>query len=511
MICSYCDSRVSPVPDNGVCPHCGGVLDKPKFPDPPIGKYKDAAGYIEIGEKSVTFCRKHFFKAHKKTVPYSEIYAVAYQPGKPFDSGYLCIRQWQDRHLPMPAGARDVIWDPTGVYFTQHRNAQFHKVYMFLRQCADIACRANASWQRDENTLCGRYPVFYGYMEFGPKSLTVHKESKLLPKTERTIAYDEIAQVAFLEGKGSQRGGLSIRVRNENKDLDRALRNAVIDDASIDFLAFFNDKMREIYQQLTAHAEQNKIRWAQENSKDPQDSVSVELPAFPECLKPLQEGSEEQELAEKRRALRASGQVYCPHCLSTSFTVDKQQPSMRYIPFRSPLAALFRLMRELLFLSSHAINGDMCVCLRCGGTWFSKRWELGERHVELVSRYLGAYPQLELAGADGASLLLTRSQVSLQFPEKKGCVIPFRSLVHADLRKSNGLPYGQLTLRIKANKMRPLPRSVDDARKENYSIVYTEELQESFTQVYAVLMAIIEENKKSGSDPAKIKQNSTHR
>lgn len=386
MICLYCNSRVSPVPDNGVCPHCGCVLDKPKFPDPPIGKYKDAAGYVEIGEKNVTFCRKHFFKAHKKAVPYSEIYAVAYQPGKPFESGYLCIRQWQDRHLPMPAEVQDVIWDPTGVYFAQHRNAQFHKVYIFLRQCADIACRANASWQKDENTLCG---------------------------------------------------------------------------------------------------------------KDPQND-SVELPAFPECLKPLEEGSEEQKLAERRRVLRASGQVYCPHCLSTSFTVDNQQPSMRYIPFRSPLAALFRLMRELLFLTNHAINGDMCVCLRCGGTWFSKRWELGERHVELVSRYLGVYPQLELAGADGASLLLTRSQVSLQFPEKKGCVIPLRELAHADLRKSNGLPYGQLTLRIKANKMRPLPRSVDDARKENYSIVYTEDLQESFTQVYAVLMAIIEENKKAG-------------
>lgn len=496
MKCPYCDSLVDPVPDNGACPHCGGVWDEPKFPDPPIGKYKDAAGYIEIGEKSVTFCRKHFFKAHKKTVPYSEIYAVAYQPGKPFAAGYLCIRQWQDRHLPMPAEVQDVIWDPTGVYFAQHRNAQFHKVYTFLRQCADIACRANASCQKDENTLYGRYPVFYGYMEFGPKSLTVRKDAKLLPKTERTIAYDQIAQVAFLEAKGSQRGGLSIRVRNENKDLDHALRNAVIDDASIDFLAFFNDKMREIYQQLTAHAEQNKVRWAQESGKDPQDSVNVELPAFPECLKPLEEGSEEQQLAEKRRALRSSGQVYCPHCLSTSITVDNHQSFGRYTPLRSPLAALFRLTGELLFYGSRAINGDICVCLRCGSTWFSKRWELGERHVELVSRYLGAYPQLELAGTDGACLQLTRSQVSIRFPEKKDYVIPLRELVQADLRKSNGSSYGWLTLRSEANKMRPLPQSLEDARKEKYAIVYTEELQESFAQVYAVLLAIIEENKK---------------
>lgn len=26
MNCPYCDSRVSPVPDNRVCPHCGGPL-----------------------------------------------------------------------------------------------------------------------------------------------------------------------------------------------------------------------------------------------------------------------------------------------------------------------------------------------------------------------------------------------------------------------------------------------------------------------------------------------------
>lgn len=37
MICPYCDSRITDLPDNHVCPHCGGPLKEEKAEDNQLG------------------------------------------------------------------------------------------------------------------------------------------------------------------------------------------------------------------------------------------------------------------------------------------------------------------------------------------------------------------------------------------------------------------------------------------------------------------------------------------
>ena len=275
MICPYCDSRIGVLPDNRSCPHCGAPLsaekqNKPIFPEPPIGVYKDAAGYLEIGKDTVTFFRKPFFRGYKRTIPFEEIYAVSYNPGADFCAGYLCVRQWQDRHLPMPTRVQDVVTDATGVYFKKSQNEKFYIVYTFLKQCADIADCANGDWCTQQTQLYGRYPGYYGYMEFGAQALTVYKNGFLMPETRRVIAYHEIAEVAFCEAKGSDRGGLSVRHRNDDKRIDQALRNAVTDETSIDFVFSSNDRMKKIYSFLAEYSDENNRRWAQESRKGDQ-------------------------------------------------------------------------------------------------------------------------------------------------------------------------------------------------------------------------------------------------
>ena len=166
MICPYCDSLIRELPNNRTCPQCGAPLaaswaeeqknqnhahtakekeSTPKicFPEPPVGVYKDGASYLELTEDSVVFFRKYFIKGHKRIIPYSDIYAVAYEPGATFSCGFLCVREWKDRNIPLVKSSTDAVSDETSIYFIKERNQMFHNVYEFLKQCANLRRSTN--------------------------------------------------------------------------------------------------------------------------------------------------------------------------------------------------------------------------------------------------------------------------------------------------------------------------------------------------------------------------------
>ena len=146
------------------CPYCGGVglngnccafcgvqlisedtadqkaKKELKFPEPPIGIYKDAAGYIEIGDHSVTFLRNLWPLAPKSklTIPFDEIYAVSYAKGVTLNSGFLCVRSWQDRYIPLCDNSTDAVLDKTSVYFRKTKNEEFYRLFVFLKECENI-------------------------------------------------------------------------------------------------------------------------------------------------------------------------------------------------------------------------------------------------------------------------------------------------------------------------------------------------------------------------------------
>ena len=145
MICPYCDSRIGVLPDNRSCPHCGAPLGvvkhrKPQFPEPPLGIYKGVSGYIEIGTCSVSFSKKFPFNDRIScVVPYEDILDVALEPPTVFFAGFLCVRRWQDRQIPLARKWMESANDATSVGFHFDKRKDFLQVYEFLKQCADIA------------------------------------------------------------------------------------------------------------------------------------------------------------------------------------------------------------------------------------------------------------------------------------------------------------------------------------------------------------------------------------
>jgi hypothetical protein len=218
-----------------------------------------------------------------------------------------------------------------------------------------------------------------------------------------------------------------------------------------------------------------------------------------ECGSKLDGVPKEQDFAAKRQALRAAGQAYCPCCLSTSISLQNGYRRYRsYTPNKSVFALIIDIIGKSYVFAHDRIYGDKCVCLSCGNEWYSKRWGLQERYAEHTEKLLGAYPALNFTGLDGTYLQLTKTQVMIKLSKRKGCVIRYDDLAMVDCRESKGLLYGRLTLRNRRGRRRPLPTTLDAARKDKFTILYTEGFQEGFAQVYAALNAIVEENKKAG-------------
>ena len=149
MKCPYCDSRVSPVPDNRVCPHCGGTLGgverkkKFPFPKPPLGVNKGIWGCMQIEDQGIRFIKKPLFcEKTDSFILYEDILRVQFIPDTFWTMGLLSIRSKQDRELPFPSCLSDGISDSTSIGFYYDIDGKFRCAYEFLKQCAEIANKA---------------------------------------------------------------------------------------------------------------------------------------------------------------------------------------------------------------------------------------------------------------------------------------------------------------------------------------------------------------------------------
>ncbi|MBQ6840007.1 MAG: hypothetical protein IJO45_04890 [Oscillospiraceae bacterium] len=140
MKCEYCGSMIKTVPDNGICPNCGGTLQKMskelRFPFP-NWEHRCFLGRTSFREKEVCFRFSIWLDKKPIAVPYDQIIDVAY--GAPTFSwkGYLCIRTSENPFTPMPERIQDITNDDIAVCFTQKYEKEFFRIYGFLKKCAE--------------------------------------------------------------------------------------------------------------------------------------------------------------------------------------------------------------------------------------------------------------------------------------------------------------------------------------------------------------------------------------
>ena len=269
MKCSYCDSVIPKMPEDGHCPNCGAVLadvqpqqGNPLFqsiqlPKPPIGKYGWNGQYFMVDESSITI-HQEFATLRSKTILLSELYDVAFEPVRfPF-AGHLTVRSQQDMLKKLPRNnSTDGANEADTFLISFDMVDKMRKVYEYLRQCICLLRGARQPSREEEKTgIYGKHTGMYGHIELWGNC--VHFYNRFFGTT-RTIFFDQLAEVTLRKADSSHYGVLAVRPNNQDKELNKIVVNAKKDDTSIAFGVELNEQMEKIYIFLSEQKEKTNM------------------------------------------------------------------------------------------------------------------------------------------------------------------------------------------------------------------------------------------------------------
>lgn len=205
-----------------------------------------------------------------------------------------------------------------------------------------------------------------------------------------------------------------------------------------------------------------------------------------------------QTFVNTEKKLQASGQVYCPRCLSTNVTVCSRKIGInKYLLIRG-MFALAMLIPALFRKAQSSETGGACLCKDCGNEWFTDRTVLHKEHEKILTRHLGAYSTIAIPAPEGSCLQFGRTGIRIYRTEEDAPVISYDEITSVKYQESIGPLYGWITLRDRANKNVPLPNVFADAKQDKLTIFCHYHYANSYYQIFCALKEIAEENKKAG-------------
>lgn len=208
-----------------------------------------------------------------------------------------------------------------------------------------------------------------------------------------------------------------------------------------------------------------------------------------QCGRELQANVAERTFEDRKKQLQEEGAVYCPKCLSTGVTVLERKN--RYI--HSPFGGLFWLIRERMNTQSERRDGMECICMKCNHRWYTKLQAMREQHAKDISQLQKMYPvSLE------SYIVLDGVGITLGHYGKVEYLIPYEEITAIEFRKGIGPLRGRLSVRDRQNRRRKFPRTLEEAKRDHFTVFYNEFWTEGIYQIYCSVKKIIAENKKAG-------------
>lgn len=264
MICPICGKNGG---QKNTCPDCGAKISIPVqtnkedvlFPEPAVRKFKTYDCCMEINENSITFVKRPFFRKTTKTILLSQLYQVSYCAGSIWKAGYLSVRQWQDRHIPLPTRTEHAVNDETSIYFNCIHNEKAAKIYSFLKECTEIAnTAAKTSHMDGTEALYGTYKGLDGSMDLHPDGVSFVKANMWGVSRNSRILYKDMAEVIFWEGRGLLKfGGLCVRSKTDKRTIRYKCHHVMKDWTSLSFNEAGNENMCKVYEFLCDKLREN--------------------------------------------------------------------------------------------------------------------------------------------------------------------------------------------------------------------------------------------------------------
>ena len=149
MLCPYCDSVITEVPNSGVCPRCGGSLgvnrdlqERQSLNEErssnrnenalgiPCGTYKGISGGIILNEENLCIWCSILGKKYETTFSYNKLTKILFiRTGDYLDKAYLLLRGEDNKDVPVPRWDH-LCLDTTTVTFAN--NLLFQHIYYLL-------------------------------------------------------------------------------------------------------------------------------------------------------------------------------------------------------------------------------------------------------------------------------------------------------------------------------------------------------------------------------------------
>ena len=109
------------------------------YPKPPFALKRVRWGVLEFENDSMSvWVKLPKVPPIDVRIPYNEIFGVSFVPATKWRNGFLCVREWKERHIPIPMSHWESTLGNVTTWLEEKDNDDFLRIYEFLKQCAAI-------------------------------------------------------------------------------------------------------------------------------------------------------------------------------------------------------------------------------------------------------------------------------------------------------------------------------------------------------------------------------------
>ena len=211
-------------------------------------------------------------------------------------------------------------------------------------------------------------------------------------------------------------------------------------------------------------------------------------------LESIAQSKPQESFEQKERRLKASGEAFCPFCLSTSVALQERKQSY----FVGRYAGIFKLIEDITTSREERKYGRTCVCLKCNEEWYPKMFALNDRARALLDVLFMGRESVTYATEYNGHVELVKT--GIYFYRDLKCVysIGYSQITAIAFREALGPLPGRLTIRDEESWKKRFPRTFEAARKDDRTVFFYRKDTKTFRLLRDMLLKVIEENKKAG-------------